>query len=531
MALQRRRRTWPGDEPGQSFQGSIKGMPAAVYCRVSNNPDKTETRSVDQQRAEALEWAERAGVALTDADIYADDNFSASRYAVKDRESFGRLREAVNAGKYKIVWFWATSRQTRGDIPLSELAAEYEQHGVLWCFSGSLYNPANDDDSMILEIHHVIDKKYSAQLSRHVRRGMKHHAENGNPPVCPVYGYRRRYDPLTRKFARDEPDEAAKIVREIYDRIEHGDSVNSIRRDLEARGVPSPRKHKGHRDPAGNYLWSDRSIRSIASNPFYIGKRVFHRESTRDDDRLAAILDHVTEVAWDPIITEEQFWTVQRVLSDPARIRNRLPAGAYTQRDHRLLTSITRCAVCAAPLSRNHVGGVAHLKCRRLGCVSIREDWLDAYVEDVMVSWATREDVYTWLWRSRERDSATAAAARGEAERLKLEIDKCRAMGEDPDADAVFLQRRIRALKDRLAEAETVGQPAPLSKLLAGFVGPDAADRWVEIPTAVRRRIIAMAADIRVARGRPGGGRAKRFNPGRVQWTWLLGPDSAAKVQ
>ena len=227
---------------------------------------------------------------------------------------------------------------------------------------------------------------------------------------------------------------------------------------------------------------------------------------------------------------------MQRILSDPARIRSR--SRATGRRGHHLLTAIAKCAVCGGAQSAHKLkasGGDSYLECKVKGCVAAREDWLDAYAEDVIVSWASREDVYTWLWRSRDQDSATAAAARGEAERLKLEIDKCRAMGEDPDADAVFWERRIRALKAKLAEAETIGQPALLSKLLAGFVGPDATDKWVALPMYVRRQIIAMVADIRLRKGKRGGYRRNgvvlKFDPGRVQWTWLLGPDAEVSAE
>jgi DNA invertase Pin-like site-specific DNA recombinase len=534
-----RRPTWAGYEPGQSFQGKLAGLPAAIYCRVSFNPDKSETKSVNDQRAEGLEWSRRTGVTLTEDDIYVDDDFSASRYAVRDREGFGRLREAMNAERYKVIWFWATSRQTRGDIPLSELSAECEKHGVLWCFSGALYNPANDDDSMILEIHHVIDKKYSAQLAKDVRRGKKSAAEAGRPAVCPVYGYRRVYDTSTRKFIRDEPnvfdgngraieDSPAYIVREIFDRLAAGDSISGIRRDLENPRIRVPRPASRGNIPNAEYRWAPKSIKDMATNPFYIGKRVYHIPGTRPADRLGAILDGVeTGMWWEPLVGEEQFWTVQRILSDPARITNRV--NATGQRTHHLLTAITRCGVCAGPLAFHRRGADGYLECKVAGCTAAREAWFDAYVEDVIVSWASREDVYTWLWRSRERDTATAAAARAESERLKLEIEKCRAMGEDPDADAVFWERRIRSLKGKLTEAESIGQPAPLSKLLAGFVGPDAADKWVALPVHVKRQIIAMVADIRLGKGKKGGYRRNgvvlKFDPGRVQWRWLLGPD------
>jgi hypothetical protein len=94
------------------------------------------------------------------------------------------------------------------------------------------------------------------------------------------------YDSETQKFLRDEPnvfdgngraleDSPAYIVREIFDRLAGGDSVAGIRRDLESRRVRVARPRTRGGVPGGEYRWSPRSIRDIATNPFYIGKRVY----------------------------------------------------------------------------------------------------------------------------------------------------------------------------------------------------------------------------------------------------------------
>ncbi|HET9972006.1 MAG TPA: recombinase family protein, partial [Streptosporangiaceae bacterium] len=118
----RNRRKWPGLEPGYTFADEIAGLPAAGYFRVSSNPDDAEQKSVDDQESEFWPWAERSRVKCDrHRDVFPDDDRSASIYAFKDRPAFIALREAIRAGRYKIVWFWATNRQTRGDIPIDDL--------------------------------------------------------------------------------------------------------------------------------------------------------------------------------------------------------------------------------------------------------------------------------------------------------------------------------------------------------------------------------------------------------------------------
>ena len=210
--MTRTRYRWPGTEPGHSFRDDeIAGLPAAGYFRVSSNPDDTETKSVDDQETEYDGWVRRAGVQSGDGDKYKDDDRSASRFAKKKRENFQRVCDAVEAERYKIVWFWSTSRQTRGDVPLDELAKSSVKAGVLWCINGQLLNPANDDDMLIAGINNLIDKQYSARISKDSRRGCKSIALAGKPHGPVIYGYTRKYDPDVMvkgrpKFIRDVPD-------------------------------------------------------------------------------------------------------------------------------------------------------------------------------------------------------------------------------------------------------------------------------------------------------------------------------------
>jgi hypothetical protein len=142
--------------------------------------------------------------------------------------------------------------------------------------------------------------------------------------------------------------------------------------------------------------------------------------------------------------------------------------------------------------------------------------------------------VYAYLWGRREDDTAVASAARAEAERLEHQIEECRTRGEDPDADAVFWERRSVALAAKLAEVRKLAQPASLSPVLAGTVGPEAADRWWalrrdNLPAA--KQLIRAIADIRVHKGVHGGDRYhSRIDPGRISWAWLTGPGDHGRV-
>ena len=541
------RRRWPGIEPGHALANDLAGKPAAGYFRVSSNPDEAEQKSVDDQDTEYTGWVNRTGVQSGPADRFKDDDRSASTFAHKQRENFTALREGITAGRYRIIWFWATSRQTRGDIPLDVLAEESKKHGVLWCVNGQVLNPANGDDHLILTINYIMDRQYSWRISKDVQRGLKSVALAGKPGGRVAYGYTRRHEIVAGKktWLGDEANvfdsngdpienSPAYVVRWIYDSIERGVPIARLARELEDRRIPTP--HKPRREGRSPYHWTQHAVLFIARNPVYIRKRIYQAESWRVKDRHAAILDGVVG-QWPELVTEEQWWAVQRILSDPSRQTFRPGKGGNHGTPGTLLAGVAQCGECGSPLylHNDHARGIVpYYVCHHRGHVGIRVDWLDTYVEDRIVSWLADPQVYAHLWEHQDDDNAVAAAARADVEKLQLKIDEWRAIGEDPDSDPVTVDQAVRGLKKKLAEAEQLTRPASLSPVLAEMVGPDAADRWWRVrnenlPAA--KKLIKTVADIRVHKGVHGGDRRNAtVDPGRISWAWLTGPGDGSRV-
>ncbi len=150
------------------------------------------------------------------------------------------------------------------------------------------------------------------------------------------------------------------------------------------------------------------------------------------------------------------------------------------------------------------------------------------------MSWLADKQVHAYLWGKRKGDTAVASAARASIEKLEHQIEECRTNGEDPDADAVFWERRVRVLAAKLKEARDLAQPASLSPVLAGMVGPDAADKWWALRTdnlPAAKQLIKAVADIRVHKGLHGGDRRHAvIDPGRISWAWLTGPGDGGRV-
>lgn len=562
MAARKIRRGWPGEAPGYDLD--IAGRTADAYFRVSSNPDATDQKSVDQQRDAWLAWTDRRSVQR--GATWADDDESASPFRQgKERPEFARLRADIRAGRLDghMLWFWSPSRQTRGDIPLDTLAAECIAHGIVWVFRGQVLNPASDEDLSNAERQNQAAKEQPRTLRADVKRGKRDAAYKGTPATAPLYGYRRVYEtgadgqPRLVKgrpvIVGDEPIEpAASVVREIYARLEQGDTLAAIARSLEDRRIPAPRHPrkctscgyklgKDKRCPHGHVQdlcqWRASAVRFIATNLGYIGLRIYQAESARPEDRRRAVLTGAdgrpVPCKWPAMVTPEQYWRVQGILADASRVRYRSagprggnhPDAASAGRAY-VMVPAARCASCGAALGGHTEPNGNWYKCRERGCVSIRADWLETYAEDRLVSWLVLPEVRTRIWGTQEDADAEQADARAALERLNVELEEVRQLAERGELSPVLAGRMESA---KLAAIETEqAKLAPHASLVLDMMGPDAADRWVALkadrPHAARQ-LMAEVATIYVHPGKRGG-HIRAFDPSRVEWHWKIGPDA-----
>jgi hypothetical protein len=221
-----------------------------------------------------------------------------------------------------------------------------------------------------------------------------------------------------------------------------------------------------------------------------------------------------------PLVDEETFWAVHRLLTDPKR-RTRL--GPRTGRY--LLTALARCDVCGgklakkmAPANSRRTEFVECYSCRERSCVGIPVAGLDEYVEQVIVAWLSDPATAADLAET-TGDSAAARQARGDAERGRAELQQLYA-----DVKAGLVSSRLATIDETrllaaIGDAEWRVQEATLPPVLVGNVGPQARAGWDALDIDARRLIIRTVADIRVRRVGRGWKVPVRD---RVEWRWLL---------
>ena len=477
------------------------GVRAGVYERVSrlatarDRKEIERARSIEEQNKANGDECARHGWEITAH--YEDPGLSASRFATRDRPEYRRLLADINAGKLDVVVLWESSR---GDRELAGWAqflnACRESHtGIYITTHGRLYDMANGRDWRNLAEDGVDSGYESEKTSIRVRRTVAAKMQAGEPfGHCP-YGYEREYHPRTRELIAQRPSTEpagpgdnrmtkAEIVLYIFLSIAKGIPVNQIRRWLNEQGIPAPEGGE----------WGRSVIQRIASNPVYIGKRRWRRH------------DGLLDGNWPPIVDEETFWAVQRILSDPRRKTTR-PGGV-----RHMLSFFATCGGCGRQLTAagpDKKNNAVTYRCPS-GCVHIREDWLDDYISMAVVERLSRPDTYPLTVATSDKESVTA---RAEAAELRARLDEHADLAAEGEITPISFARIERILLAKIADAErraTLAAVPPVLRDVAGGPYEQVEAKWNGLPVAARKELCRVLFEQISVAARPRFRRPKR---------------------
>jgi DNA invertase Pin-like site-specific DNA recombinase len=448
-----------------------KLLRAAVYGRES----KGKTKSVADQVAVGLATLAEQG--WTHAGSY-DDLTSASRYARKGRADWARLLADLDAGRLDVVVVWETTRADRKLTSWVELLERCRDRGVRIHVVADerTYDPRRARDYKDLASAGVDASYETDRLGERVARGHLFAARAGRPNGAVPYGYVRTYDPESRDpIQQAHPDEAP-VVAEIVARVADGHPVKAVADDLNARAVPT--RYGGP--------WLFATVRRIAQNPAYIGRRRHNGGA----DTYPAL--------WPPIVDEERFWAAQRIFAA------RKGLGWRAGRAEHLLTGVGKCSLCGSGYAGRidaRRGGRRRYGCRR-GCGYVDgpdyEDLVLAYV----LGRLARPDVHEQLRRAGEGGDQEVIAARAQVAAILARIEAARASAARPDGisyEALAVQER--ALNDQLTKARRRAQLAGVPPAVRALVdaGEDLVARWEAMPLAARRDVVRDLVSVVVA--------------------------------
>ncbi|MGH9031637.1 MAG: recombinase family protein, partial [Acidimicrobiia bacterium] len=266
------------------------GRPAqvrtAVYCRISRD-EAGDQLGVKRQEKDCQALVHAKG--WTVAEVFIDDDISA--YKAKRRPGYEAMLEGVRAGSFDAIVCWKLDRLTRSGIRgLTRLLDALDGAGASLVSATETLDTSSAMGEGIAGLLASVAKSESEALSLRSRRKKDELAERGLPA-----GYSRSFGYVDNGMTVCEPE--ATELRRAAKLVLAGESLSSIARDWNTRGVLTPRRQK---------QWGVNVVRRVLINPRNAGLRV-HRGEV------------VGPAAWDAIISIDTHRKLVALLTDPSR--------------------------------------------------------------------------------------------------------------------------------------------------------------------------------------------------------------------
>ena len=241
----------------------------AIYLRKSRADMEAEKlgegETLARHKKILTELAARKGLYI--GKIYQEIVSGAE--SIDDRPEIKQLIEDCYAGKYKGILIVEVTRLSRGSQKdaqtiLDCLKYANRNNGVLVITPTKTYDIAhNHDDEEYMEFELFMSRREYKMIKRRMDRGREQAVVEGNyMGSYRPYGY----DILKTKTARTliPNEDEAPIVKQIFEwSIKENISARKIAERLDAMGVPTY---------SGDPEWSGATIKTILTNPTYMGK-------------------------------------------------------------------------------------------------------------------------------------------------------------------------------------------------------------------------------------------------------------------
>ena len=319
----------------------------AAYIRVSD--ERQDEYSPDSQLKKIREYAAREGYYIPDEYVFYDDGISGR--TVKKRGDFNRMIGMAKEKDhpFETIFVWKFSRFARNQEEAMVYKNLLRKHGTS-VVSVSEPVPEGPFGSLIERIIEWMDEFYSINLAAEVTRGMTEKASRGEPNTPPPFGYYMK----DKRWYPDE--EAAKIVREVFERFVSGEGMRSIAMDLGKRGVRT--KFGG--------MPENRFIDFMLNNPTYIGMIRWSLDGTRAVSKRDYHNESVMIVPGqhEPIISVELWEAAQERIKE---LHKKYPKNARREQQvEYMLKGLVRCSACGSTLAAGAMG--KRDKCRSIQC-------------------------------------------------------------------------------------------------------------------------------------------------------------------
>ena len=308
----------------------ITALPTAIYARLSveNSGKDDDGNSLQNQIAVCEDYLDGCPhLRLTE--VYSDNGKTGT---VFDRPAWNRLMDDVRTGKIQCIVVRDLSRFGRDYVEtgnyLEKIFPALGTRFISVKENFDNFTCGNAMESLSVSLQNLVNAMYSRDISKKVSTALRAQMETGifrnrNLP----YGYLWNED----KTAYVVDEEAAAVVRQIFEWKLREVSVYTIVERLKAGGIESPERHKrraGTRN-GGNIQgegWCPSTIRGILQNRAYIGEMICGKSETALYKGLKKRLTEkdnwiVVSDAHPPIVSVSDFEAVERQMREDSAHR------------------------------------------------------------------------------------------------------------------------------------------------------------------------------------------------------------------
>jgi len=324
----------------------------ALYERLSRDDEmQGESNSIVNQKRYLEEYAQAQG--FKNIRHFTDDGYSGTNFK---RPGFQEMIAAIEAGEIDVVCVKDLSRFGRDYLKVGFYTEiMFPEKGVRFIAINNSVDSANPTENDFTPFLNIMNEWYAKDTSNKIRTIFRSRMQDGKRCSGAIpYGYKR--DPEDKNHLLIE-EEAAKVVRRIYQMVIDGMGSQAIANQLTADNVLIPsayleqsehgesRNHSYH-DPC---RWNCTAVSYILDKQEYMGHTVLGKticENFKTKKRRKARPDEliIFENTHEPIIDAETWHLVQKLRR---RTRRKLANGSYSHR----LSGLVYCADCGKRLS------------------------------------------------------------------------------------------------------------------------------------------------------------------------------------
>jgi site-specific DNA recombinase len=409
-------------------------MRAAIYARRST--EEHQEASLEIQISEAKRYIEKRGWTLDEAHIYVDD--AVSRAEFQKRRGLPKMLNAAEKKAFDILVVRDETRLGGDMLRTSLLVQGLVDAGIrlFYHFRDEEVLMDGPNDRVMCALRNYASELERLKISERTREHLENKARRGLVVGGKIYGYDNvgvfEGDRRVRVEYKVNPEQAA-IIKEVFTRYAAGESLKAIAKDLNARGVPSPRG-KG---------WAQSALLPMIRNERYRGILTWG-QTAKGYRGGTKIRRNQPEASWTVVespelrIIDDDLWqAVQARMAAKTKYGRQSPRGSVAKY---LLSGFSRCGVCGGRLQVIN-GKSSYDPVKVYICANYREkstctNSLRRPVKDVdaaVLSFIEREilteDVITSVLKEVRR-RLSERASQAEPQRLELEAQAKKLKGE-----------------------------------------------------------------------------------------------------